>query len=160
MDVSDRPRIGISSCLLGERVRWDGGHKRDSPILDGLGAHVEWMPVCPEVEIGLGTPREPIELIVLNGRTLMITVEGRRDLTETMGDFARAKIEALAAAGISGYVLKKKSPSCDPDRGLFARALRERLPDLPVEHEEQLHDPDAQTSFVERARAYRRTHHV
>jgi len=158
--VSDRPRIGISSCLLGERVRWDGGHKRDSPIVEGLGARVEWMPVCPEVEIGLGTPREPIELRVLNGRATMITVESRRDLTEPMARFARTKIEALAAAGISGYVLKSKSPSCDPDRGLFAQALRERLPDLPIEHEEQLHDPDLQTSFVARARAYRDTHHV
>ena len=160
MGVSDRPRIGISSCLLGEAVRWDGGHKRDSPILDGLGSRVEWMPVCPEVEIGLSTPREPIELVVLNGRTTMITVESRRDLTETMTQFARTKLESLAAAGISGYILKKKSPSCDPDGGLFARALRERLPGLPVEHEERLHEPDDQASFVERARAYRRTHYV
>ena len=160
MGVSERLRIGISSCLLGEKVRWDGGHKRDAPLLEGLAEHVEWMPVCPEVEIGLGTPREPIELVEVDGRTAMITVESRRDLTDSMARFARAKIDALAAAGISGYILKKKSPSCDPDRGLFALALQERLPDLPVEHEERLHDSNVQASFIERARAYGRTHHV
>ena len=160
MGVSDRPRIGISSCLLGEKVRWDGRDKRNASIVDVLGARVEWMPVCPEVEAGLGTPREPIELVEIGGRTRMLTVESRRDLTGLMTGCSRDRIDGLAAAGISGYVLKKKSPSCDPDRGLFARALKARLPELPVEDEERLQDPDVQASFLERAQAYGRGHHV
>ena len=159
MSVTERPRIAISSCLLGDAVRWNGGHKRNDSIVEQLGARVEWMPVCPEVEIGLGTPREPIELVERDGATRMLTIESRQDLTDTMARFAERRIDELVRKGMSGYVLKKKSPSCDPDRGLFARALRARVPGLPIEDEERLQDPGAQAQFVERAQAFRHEHH-
>src|SRR5260221_12588387 len=95
------------------------------------------MPVCPEMEIGLGTPREPIELVDLSGRTTMVTVESRRVLTDTMVQFAQRKIEALAAAGIIGDNLKKKPPNSAPARGYFTRGLSHGLSLQPSRHQQQ-----------------------
>jgi uncharacterized protein YbgA (DUF1722 family)/uncharacterized protein YbbK (DUF523 family) len=179
----DRPRIGISSCLLGQPVRYDAGHKRDPFLVETFGQHVEWVPVCPEVEAGFGTPRETMRLMLTERQqrprgerfdpsklALVLNKQGT-DVTGTLVAYARKKVEKLADEGLSGYVLKKDSPSCGmervkvytPDgacerggRGLFAEALIARLPNLPVEEEGRLGDPRLRENFIERVFAYRR----
>jgi uncharacterized protein YbgA (DUF1722 family)/uncharacterized protein YbbK (DUF523 family) len=170
-----RIRIGISSCLLGEQVRFDGGHKRDPFLTDALGAHVEWVPVCPEVEMGLGTPRETLRLVRgAPGEPLrMLTTRTAIDHTEGMNVWSRKRLDELAhdEPDLCGYVLKKDSPSCGllrvktyhgegmPERngvGLFASALLRRMPLLPVEEEGRLNDPRLRENFIERVYSYRR----
>jgi FdhD protein len=155
--VSDRPRLGISACLLGESVRYDGAHKRDAWLVEVLGPQVEWVPVCPEVEAGLGTPREPMALERQpDGRAALMTLRSRRDLTATMRRYSSNRAAELAAASLDGYVFKADSPSCDPDRGIFAGALTHSLPDLPVTDERRLADPEERSSFVARVFAHHR----
>ena len=164
-------RIGISSCLLGRRVRFDGGHKRDPFLTDTFGRFVEWVPVCPEVEAGFGTPREAMRLVDDGGRVRLLTVKTARDLTDTMERYARRRVEQLANENLCGYVLKKDSPSCGLSRvkvydrhnvpartgaGLFAAALRARHPLLPIEEEGRLVDPRLRDNFAERVFAYQR----
>lgn len=161
-----RIRIGVSSCLLGEEVRYNGGHKRD-PFLTGLlGRYVEWVPVCPEVEVGLGTPRPAMRLVRIGQDTRMITPETGADHTGAMRTYSARRLEELAGEGLAGYILKKDSPSCGMERvklypaaggapnkesrGLFADALMRRFPDLPVEEEGRLRDPLLRESFVTR----------
>ncbi len=171
MTQPDPLRIGISSCLLGEPVRFDGGHKRDSFLVDTFGFFVEWVPVCPEVELGLGTPRETLRLVRKDGQVRLVQPKTGRDLTGEMRAFARRRVEALADERLSGYVLKKDSPSCGMERvrvytdagtadrggrGLFAEALIARFPQLPVEEEGRLSDPRLRDNFVERVFAYAR----
>ena len=167
-----RPRIGISSCLLGDTVRWDGGHKRDPWLVDVFGVHVDWVPVCPEVEAGFGTPREPMQLVRAADRNVRLVTTTGRDLTAQLEQFAAARVERLAHENLSGYVLKSNSPSCgvervrvygQPDgeptrdgRGLFAEALIARFPELPVEEEGHLADPAVREQFLERVLAYQR----
>jgi uncharacterized protein YbbK (DUF523 family) len=151
----------VSSCLLGERVRWDGGHKRNPRLLDRLGALVDWVAVCPEVEMGLGTPREPINLMTINGGIVLMTASSGRDLTARMQEYAAARVEALAGESLSGYVLKSGSPSCGiAAGGLFAEVLLRRLPDLPIEEDAYLEEPEALERFVERVLAFHETRHV
>src|SRR5947199_7754815 len=108
-----KPRVGISACLLGERVRHDGGHKRDAWLVDVIGRDVHWVPVCPEVEAGFGTPREPMDLVrTQDGTIALMTKHTSRDVTATLRDFAVRRVEELAADDLSGYVLKANSPSC------------------------------------------------
>jgi uncharacterized protein YbgA (DUF1722 family)/uncharacterized protein YbbK (DUF523 family) len=162
-------RIGISSCLLGEAVRFDGGHKRDPFLTETFGRFVEWVPVCPEVECGLGTPRESMRLVRVNDDVRLLTVKTAVDLTGRMERYAQHRVSQLASADLCGYVLKKDSPSCGmarvkvydahgvpsrSERGLFARALLERFPSLPVEEEGRLADPRLRENFVERVFAY------
>ena len=169
MPSHDAIRIGISSCLLGEKVRFDGGHKRDPFLVDTFGAFVEWVPVCPEVELGLGTPREALRLIRKGDEIRMVNTKSGRDISAEMRRWARARVEALAGERLAGYVLKKDSPSCGMERvkvygeagmaekngrGLFAEALMERFPRLPVEEEGRLSDPRLRDNFVERVFAY------
>jgi len=167
-------KIGISACLLGEEVRFDGGHKRDRFLTDMLGPHVEWVPVCPEVEMGLGTPRESMRLVAAEGRGLrMITTRTGIDHTDGMNRWARRRLGELARdqPDLCGYVLKKDSPSCGMERvkvyghagaptrdgrGLFAAALLRRFPSLPVEEEGRLGDARLRENFIERVFAYRR----
>ena len=164
-------RIGISSCLLGQQVRYDGGHKRDAFLVETLGPFVEWVPVCPEVEMGMGTPREPVQLRRVNGEIRLLGVKSSTDHTAVMRTWAARRVEALAREDLDGYVLKKDSPSCGMERvkvyegrgpaartgrGLFAEALTARLPLLPVEEEGRLSDPQLRENFVERVFAYRR----
>ncbi len=171
MTVTDPLRIGISTCLLGEPVRFDGGHKRDSFLVDTFGRFVEWVPVCPEVELGLGTPREALRLVRKDEVVRMVNTRSGRDITDEMRVWARARADQLAADRLVGYVLKKDSPSCGMERvkiyggsgmaekrgrGLFAEALMARFPDLPVEEEGRLSDPRLRENFVERVFAYRR----
>ena len=155
--MSDRPRLGISACLLGEAVRYDGAHKRDAWLVDVLGPQVEWVPVCPEVEAGFGTPREAMEIEQTpDGGVALMTVRTRRNLTAAMQDYADGRVAELANARLDGYVFKADSPSCDPDTGLFARSLSERLPALPVIDERRLADPRERQSFVDRVFAHHR----
>lgn len=164
-------RIGISACLLGEEVRFDGGHKRDSFLIDTLGPHVEFVPVCPEVEMGLGTPRETLRLVRQGSSLRMITTRTSIDHTDAMNRWASTRLDGLDHEDLSGYVLKKDSPSCGMERvktysegesprrdgrGLFAAALMERMPLLPVEEEGRLSDPLLRENFIERVFAHRR----
>lgn len=157
--MSARPRVGISSCLIGEEVRYDGTSKMVD--LSDLSEIFECVPVCPEVEIGLGVPREPIELVRDGDEIRLRGVASRTDHSEAMRSFAARRIERLAALGLHGYVLKARSPSCGPEgvpvagaadtrAGLFAEELTARLPGLPVVHEEQLADPEERAAFVNR----------
>lgn len=158
-------RVGVSACLLGERVRWDGGHKRDAFLTDVLGPYVTWVAVCPEVEIGLGTPREPIRLGGDPDAPRLVAETTGADLTRRMERFAAAKARALAALGLDGYVLKRASPSCGlfdvpvhghdgastrPGRGVYAAVLARRLPMLPMEEEGRLSDESLRAHFIER----------
>jgi uncharacterized protein YbbK (DUF523 family) len=163
-------RIGISACLLGEEVRFDGGHKRDPFLTDVLSPHVEWVRVCPEVEVGMGTPRETLRLVREGDGTRAHGHDShRRGLDGDMVRWSRTRLEQLAAEQLSGYVLKKDSPSCGMERvkvyggagmpqrsgrGLFAEALLTRFPNLPVEEEGRLSDPRLRENFIERVFAY------
>lgn len=164
-------RLGISACLLGQEVRFDGGHKRDPFLTDELGKFVEWVPVCPEVEIGMGIPREPVQLIRVGETTRMVTMSTRIDYTDRMNEWAITRVEMLASEDLDGYVLKSKSPSCGmwnvkvahadeatsaDGRGLFASVLLERFPLLPIEEEGRLADPAVRADFMERVLAYKR----
>lgn len=163
-------RIGISACLLGQEVRFDGQHKQDRFLTDTLGSLVEWVPVCPEVELGLGIPREPIHLVQIGDDTHLVATRTGRDLTRSMQEFCRRRVAALAEEDLSGFVLKSKSPSCGWERvkirtetgetrktgvGLFAAELRRQLPWLPVEEEGRLCDPALRENWIERIFAYR-----
>jgi uncharacterized protein YbgA (DUF1722 family)/uncharacterized protein YbbK (DUF523 family) len=169
-------RIGISSCLLGQEVRFDGGHKRDPFLTETLGAQVEWVSVCPEIEMGLGTPRETLRLVRSpepGGPLRMMTTRTGIDHTDGMNRWAARRLAELARAepDLCGYVLKKDSPSCGMERvktysaggmperngrGLYATALLEKFPTLPIEEEGRLNDPRLRENFIERVFAFRR----
>ena len=161
-----RPRIGISACLLGEPVRYNGGDKRHAWLVEVLGPTVEWVAVCPEVEIGLGTPRDMIDLVQVSPRDVRLQMRRTRtDLTSRMEEYATRRVEELAALRLSGYVLKSGSPSCgardvpivdspDAGRGLFAAVLMRRFPDLPIVEERDLEAPARRDAFVARVRAH------
>jgi uncharacterized protein YbgA (DUF1722 family)/uncharacterized protein YbbK (DUF523 family) len=169
--AEDMIRVGVSSCLLGRQVRFDGGHKLDGFLVHTFGRYVEWVPVCPEVELGLGTPRETLRLERRDGRIHLVMPKSGADHTEGMRRYAERRVAELAELELCGYVLKKDSPSCgmervrvsDPHgvpaksgRGLFAQVLLERLQNLPVEEEGRLNDPRLRENFVERVFTYRR----
>jgi uncharacterized protein YbgA (DUF1722 family)/uncharacterized protein YbbK (DUF523 family) len=165
-------RVGVSACLLGQEVRYDGGHKRDRWLTEVLGKWATFVPVCPEVEIGLGIPRPTIRLERgADGGVRLVEPRGGEDLTARMEAYAARRVAALRREDLDGYVLKKNSPSCGRERvrvhgprggarrdgtGLFAAALREGLPLLPVEEEGRLEDPRLRENFVERLFAMRR----
>jgi len=164
-------RIGISSCLLGQEVRYDGGHKRDRFLTDVLGSFVEWVPVCPEVESGMGIPRPSVRLVRSGDDVRMIAERTGEDHTRSMRAFSRKRVAALRKLDLAGYVLKRDSPSCGMERvrvyaeggmpekkgrGLFAEALIDGMPQLPVEEEGRLNDAVLRENFIERVFAYRR----
>jgi uncharacterized protein YbbK (DUF523 family) len=111
-DDEPRLRLGVSACLLGAPVRFDAGHKRDTFLTERLAPFVDWVPVCPEEEAGLGTPREAMRLVHEGGVERLIGVRSQRDFTEALADFAAARVPQLAALTLDGFVLKKDSPSC------------------------------------------------
>lgn len=170
--MTEQPiRLGISRCLLGEPVRYDGGHKRDRFLTDVLGRYVEWVPVCPEVEAGFGTPREAMRLEGDRGKLRLMTIDSRRNMTKPLALFTAQRLDALADAGLSGYIFKKDSPSCGVqgvrvfDRrgassrtgaGLFARAFGARFPLVPIEDEQRLRVPGIRDHFIERVFYYHR----
>ena len=170
--AAERPiRVGISSCLLGLEVRYDGGHKRDRTLTEILGRFVQWVPVCPEFELGLGVPRETLRLEGKNADPRLVFRDSRREITVAMRSWSSRRAETLLAEDLSGYVFKKDSPSCGMERvkvygergavrkegvGLFARELMRRFPLLPVEEEGRLDDPSLRKNFIGRVFAYRR----
>jgi len=164
-------RLGISRCLLGEEVRFDGGHRRDSFLTEVLGPYVEWVAVCPEVEAGLGTPREAMRLVGSPQDLRLVTIKTGIDHTHALETMATNRIEELKSLDLSGYIFKKGSPSCGIERvriyndhgmpsrkgvGLFARAFVEQFPLIPVEEEGRLCDPTLRENFIERVFCYRR----
>jgi len=166
-----RIRVGISACLLGEPVRWNGGHKLDHFLVSELGRFFEWLPVCPEVEVGMGVPRPSVRLERVEEEIRMIENETGRDHTRAMRAYAGRRAAALAKQDLCGFVLKQDSPSCGmervrvyrtgapavPDgRGLFAEALIEAMPWLPVEDEGRLSDAPLREDFIERVFACHR----
>lgn len=170
-DTGDEIRIGISTCLLGESVRFDGGHKRDRFLTDTVSRFVRFIPVCPEVELGLGVPRKTLRLEKDGPDSRLVMPSDGADLTERMRTFAEERTSQLESLDLSGYILKSKSPSCGMERvkvwsnnqpgsksgvGHFARVLLEKLPYLPVEEEGRLCDPILRENFFERVFAHRR----
>ncbi len=161
----DEPiRLGISSCLLGAKVRFDGGHKRDRYLTDVLGEWFKWVPVCPELDIGLGVPRPTIRLVEGGENPRLMEPKSGEDLTERMEIYSHQKVDELMAKDLDGYILKRASPSCGMERvkvyteagmplksgaGVFARILMEKWPHLPVEEEGRLNDPMLRVRFIE-----------
>jgi uncharacterized protein YbgA (DUF1722 family)/uncharacterized protein YbbK (DUF523 family) len=168
-DKTNRPLIAVSSCLLGQEVRFDGGHKRDTWIIGPLGEFFEYRPICPEVAIGLGIPRPPIHLTGDPEAPRAVGVKDPSvDVTDQLEAFARQTVPQLQ--DVSGYILKSKSPSCGMERvklygqhggqkktvGIHARVIMQALPNLPVEEEGRLNDPVLRENFVNRVLVYRR----
>jgi uncharacterized protein YbgA (DUF1722 family)/uncharacterized protein YbbK (DUF523 family) len=162
-------RLGVSACLLGEKVRFDANHKLDTYIRDTLGQYFEFVPVCPEVAIGLGVPRPTIRLVGDPARPRAVGVlDPGRDVTEALENYGRRMAQELPP--LAGYLLKSKSPSCGMERvkvsqdkgvpklgrGLYAAALMAGRPPLPVEEEGRLGDPVLRENFIERVFCYHR----
>lgn len=164
-------RIGISACLLGDRVRWDGGHKKDRYITDVLGAHFNFVPVCPEVEVGMGVPRESVRLLGDTSSPRMVGNKTGKDWTDRMRSFMAKRLKQLERYNFSGYILKKDSPSCGMERvrvyqesgaplkqgrGFFGGAIVDHFPNLPIEEEGKLNDPALRENFIVRVFSYSR----
>jgi uncharacterized protein YbbK (DUF523 family)/uncharacterized protein YbgA (DUF1722 family) len=160
-------RVGISSCLLGEQVRWDGGHKLDRILTDTMGRSVYYCPICPEKESGFGVPREPFHLVGDPRAPRLITSRTKQDHTERMLRWVRKMVRELETKNLYGFIFKSKSPSCGMERvrvygvkekgaststgqGLFARAFMEHFPLIPVEDDGHLHAPQHSANFIER----------
>ena len=162
--MAKRIKLGISACLLGEKVRYDGGHKWDWFLTSTFGKYMDYVPVCPESECGLGIPREPLRLIGDSSEPRIVTSHTKIDVTDRMLEWSQKRISTLRGDNLSGFVFKSKSPSCglhgvkvynekgvyvEKGTGLFAKALIRDLPLLPVEDEERLHDPLLRDFFLE-----------
>ena len=163
--------VGISSCLLGNPVRYDGGHKHDRYITDILANYFEFIAVCPEVECGLPVPRETMRLVGNPEEVRLVTTRSGIDHTEQMLIFCRRKIKELKDEDLCAFIFKKDSPSSGlhrvkiygnsgfaskSGRGLFAAAVTDKFPRLPVEEEGRLHDAPLRENFIERIFCYRR----
>ncbi len=164
-------RLGVSTCLLGEPVRYDGGHKLDRYLVNTLGVYVDWVPVCPEVEMGLSTPRESMRLIGDPTAPRLIAPKSGHDYTDQMLAWAQERLEQLAAIKLHGFIFKKDSPSSGLFRvkvynehgmaqrngtGMFPREVINRFPLLPLEEEGRLNDMPLRENFIERIFAYYR----
>lgn len=169
--MSEKIRLGISTCLLGEKVRYDGGHKLDRYLTETLGRYVEYVPVCPEYECGLGVPRESLRLVGDPESPRLVTSRTKKDITPRMSAWARERVVELEREDLCGFIFKANSPSSGMMRvkvynesgmpvkqgvGLFARVFMGRFPLLPVEEEGRLHDPGLRENFIERLFALRR----
>jgi len=157
--------LGISACLLGQKVRYDGGHKLDCLLTDTLGQYVRYIPVCPEVEAGFSIPRKPFRLIGPPKNPRLVTIRTSQDQTARMLQWARKRTKELGKEGLCGYIFKSGSPSCGIEGvkvygqngvpakvgvGIFARVFMEHFPLLPVEDEGRLSDPFLRENFIER----------
>jgi uncharacterized protein YbbK (DUF523 family) len=166
--MSIKARLGISACLLGQAVRYDGCHKRERFIIKALGKFVEYAPVCPEVECGMPVPREAMHLTGNPASPRLVTIQTGVDKTDSMILWAEKRAAELEKDGLMGFIFKCDSPSCGMERvkvfdeknravrkgiGLFARAFMERFPRLPVEDESRLRDPSIRKHFIERVSA-------
>jgi uncharacterized protein YbgA (DUF1722 family)/uncharacterized protein YbbK (DUF523 family) len=161
----EKIKLGISACLLGEKVRYDGGHKLDRFLKETLGQYVGYVPVCPEVECGLPIPRESMHLEGDPESPRLVTSRTKKDMTERMGKWAKKRVVELEKENLCGFIFKSGSPSSGMERvkvynekgiplkegvGMFARIFMEHYPLLPVEDEGRLHDPKLRENFVER----------
>lgn len=169
--MNERIRIGVSACLLGQSVRYDGGHKLDRFITETLGQYVEFVPVCPEVECGLGVPREAMRLVGSPDSPRLLTVRTGVDHTDRMLLWAGTRVRELEGEGLCGFIFKSGSPSSGMERvkiydekgmpqkkgvGLFARTFMDHFPLIPAEEEGRLHDPGLRENFIERIFTLRR----
>jgi uncharacterized protein YbgA (DUF1722 family)/uncharacterized protein YbbK (DUF523 family) len=161
----EKIKLGISSCLLGNPVRYDGGHKLDRFLRDTLGQYVDYVPVCPEAECGMGIPREAMRLEGNKDAPRLVTRGTKHDKTDMLVRWAKKRVADLAAENLCGFIFKSDSPSSGMERvkvyddrgmpaktgvGIFARIFMERFPLLPVEEEGRLHDTDLRENFIER----------
>lgn len=169
--LESRIRLGVSTCLLGEQVRYDRGHKLDRYVTDTLGRYMDFVPVCPEMECGLGVPRESMRLVGDPESPRLITTRTKRDMTDRMLKWTRKRVHELEKEDLCGFVFKSDSPSSGMVRvrvysdkgmparkgvGLFAGAFMERFPLIPVEDDGRLHDPHIRENFIERVFAFKR----
>lgn len=167
----EKIRIGVSKCLLGEKVRYDGGHQHDRYITDTLGRYFEYVPVCPEVEYGLPIPREALRLVGDPANPRLVTIKTGIDHTEGMQKWAQDRLNRLAEDSLCGFIFKNRSPSSGMQSikvygpsgmpvykgvGIFARAFMDRFPLLPVEDDGRLHDPTLRENFIERVFVFKR----
>lgn len=173
--MEEKIRLGISECLLGHPVRYDGGHKWDRFLTDTLGQYVEYVPVCPEVECGLGIPRESMRLVGTPDSPRLVTLRSGQDLTDRMLSWAKKRVLELEKEDLCGFIFKSDSPSSGMERvkvynekgmaekkgvGLFARTYMEHFPLTPVEEEGRLHDPKLRENFIESIFALKRWREV
>jgi len=169
--MAEKIKLGISTCLLGEKVRYDGGHKLDSFLKDTLGQWVEYVPVCPEVECGLPIPREAMRLEGDPDDPRLVTSKTGIDYTEKMKAWAAGRLRELEKESLCGYIFKSKSPSSGMGRikvyggkgvpvkkgvGIWARMFMDHFPLLPVEDDGRLHDPALRENFIERVFVFKR----
>jgi uncharacterized protein YbgA (DUF1722 family)/uncharacterized protein YbbK (DUF523 family) len=162
--MNDKIKLGVSACLLGEEVRYDGGHKRDRFITDTLANYVAFVPVCPEMEAGFGVPRESMHLRGNPDAPRLVTTKSKRDVTGQMLQWAKARVRELETENLCGFIFKARSPSSGMERvkvfnekgmpvqkgvGLFARAFKDHFPLIPVEEEGRLHDTKLRENFIE-----------
>ena len=169
--LDDKIKLGISTCLLGENVRYDGGHKRDRYLTDVLGPFVQWTPICPEVDCGLPVPRESMRLVGSPQAPRLMTHRTRIDHTDRMVSWANQRLDQLEHEHVCGFVFKSKSPSSGmrdikvyndagfpvgQSAGIFAKLLMERFPLLPVEDEGRLNDAALRENFIERVFVHHR----
>jgi uncharacterized protein YbbK (DUF523 family) len=166
-------KIGVSACLLGEKVRYNGGHKLNNFLVKVLGPNVEYVPVCPEVEIGLSIPREPMRLVkhTKDKASRLVTQQTKIDYTAQMLEWAETILDRLEEQQLRGYVFKSKSPSCGIGQvnvydetggilkngiGIFARAFKSRFSSIPVVDEERLQNMEIRRDFIARINGQRR----
>ena len=170
--MNKKIRLGVSSCLLGNNVRYNGGHQRDPFITDTLGNYVEFVPVCPEVECGLGIPRESMRLVGNMDNPRLLTINNGVDHTDKMIKWARKRVYELKEENLCGFIFKSKSPSSGMERirvyrpdktgyvgtrpGIFAQIFMEHFPLLPVEEDGRLHDIRLRENFIEQIFVYKR----
>ncbi len=162
--MEEKIRLGVSACLLGAQVRFDGGHKLDRYLRDTLGEYVDYVPVCAEVEVGLPTPRETLRLNKGEGdQPRLVFNRSGDDITERMEEFSIQRVVQLEKEELDGFVFKSKSPSCGMERvkvydhngvpqnvgvGVFAKAFQDHFPLLPVEEEGRLNDAKLRENFI------------
>ncbi len=169
--MAEKIRLGISSCLLGQKVRYDGGHKLDHFLADTLAKFVEWVPVCPEVESGLPVPREAMRLVGSPDAPRLVTIGTGTDQTSRLTGWVEKKLSELEEAGLCGFVFKSGSPSCGirdvemygpagvlshKGAGIFGRAFIGRFPLLPAGDDEALNDPVLRENFIDSVFAFKR----
>ena len=162
--MAEKIKLGISSCLMGEPVRWNGGHSRDRYLTDILGHYVAYVPVCPEVECGMGVPRETLRLVGNPDHPNLVTSKTNVDHTHRMTEWARKRVKELEKENLCGFVFKKNSPSSGlykvpvknfkgmpqkKGQGIFARIFTEHFPLVPVEEDGRLHDAKLRETFIE-----------
>ena len=167
----EKIRLGVSECLLGHNVRYDGSHKLDRFLVDTLGNYVEYTPVCPEVECGMPVPREAMRLEGDPSSPRLVTSKTKQDMTDKMTEWASRRVKELEKENFHGFIFKSNSPSSGMERvkvydrngipwkkgiGIFAAIFKAYFPLLPVEDDGRLHDPVLRENFIERIFIYKR----